>query len=152
MANKKMNDLLAAKLQKKEEERVGEFKNPNVEGKEKVAFNDFREQLGGKVELMLVTKVKKHAKDENDNNIVDENGNSVYEDIYAFIDARYPDYWSFGGSALKRIYNDLVDSETTEEEINKSLAESPLIFKLQKKKLENGKNKGKTMIDWILQA
>ena len=144
------NNKLLNKLKAKEEERVAEFKNPYIDGKTQISFDKFREEsLENKVQLMCVTKLKKHVKDDNGNNVTDENGEFVWEDLYAFIDKRYPDTWSFGGSALRAIYNDLVDDDMTEEELNTELAKNPLEFKLKNKKLENGRNKGKTMVQWL---
>ena len=144
------NNKLLNKLKAKEEERVAEFKNPYIDGKTQISFDKFREEsLENKVLLMCVTKLKKHVKDDNGNNVTDENGEFVWEDLYAFIDKRYPDTWSFGGSALRAIYNDLVDDEMTEDELNAELAKNPLEFKLKNKKLENGRNKGKTMVQWL---
>ena len=144
------NNKLLNKLKAKEEERVAEFKNPYIDGKNQISFDKFREEsLENKVLLMCVTKLKKHVKDDNGNNVTDENGEFVWEDLYAFIDKRYPDTWSFGGSALRAIYNDLVDDDMTEEELNAELAKNPLEFKLKNKKLENGRNKGKTMVQWL---
>lgn len=144
------NNKLLNKLKAKEEERVAEFKNPYIDGKNQISFDKFREEsLENKVMLMCVTKLKKHVKDDNGNNVTDENGEFVWEDLYAFIDKRYPDTWSFGGSALRAIYNDLVDDDMTEEELNAELAKNPLEFKLKNKKLENGRNKGKTMVQWL---
>lgn len=144
------NNKLLNKLKAKEEERVAEFKNPYIDGKTQISFDKFREEsLENKVMLMCVTKLKKHVKDDNGNNVTDENGEFVWEDLYAFIDKRYPDTWSFGGSALRAIYNDLVDDDMTEEELNAELAKNPLEFKLKNKKLENGRNKGKTMVQWL---
>lgn len=144
------NNKLLNKLKAKEEERVSEFKNPYIDGKNQISFDKFREEsLENKVILMCVTKLKKHVKDDNGNNVTDENGEFVWEDLYAFIDKRYPDTWSFGGSALRAIYNDLVDDDMTEEELNAELAKNPLEFKLKNKKLENGRNKGKTMVQWL---
>ena len=156
MANNKktngtVNNALAEKLKRKSDERVAEFKNPYIDDKTFMSFPDFRTaHLGGTVELSCVTKLKKHVKDDNGNNLTDENGEFVWEDLYAFVDNRYPDVWSYGGSALRAIYNDLVDDEMTEEELNNALAENPITFKLVNKKLENGKNKGKIMVQWIM--
>ena len=144
------NNKFLNKLKAKEEERMAEFKNPYIEGKTQISFDDFRTQLDNKVKLSCVTKLKKHVKDDDGNNLKDKNGDFVWEDLYAFIDARYPDTWSFGGSALRAIYKDLVDEELTEEELNAELAKNPIEFKLKNKKLENGKNKGKTMVQWLV--
>ena len=149
--NVNANNVLADKLKAKSEERFAEFKNPYIENKTFKSFPDFNDEyLENRVELACVTKLRKHVKDDNDNNVVDENGEYVWEDLYAFIDNRFPDVWSFGGSALKAIYKDLVDDTTSEDEINKALAENPIAFKLHKKKLESGKNKGKIMTEWLL--
>lgn len=156
MANNKktnatVNNALAEKLKRKSDERVAEFKNPYIDDKTFMSFPTFRtEHLGGTVELACITKLKKHVKDDNGNNVVDENGEFVWEDLYAFVDARYPDVWSYGGSALRAIYNDLVDDDMTEEDLNNALAETPITFKLANKKLENGRNKGKIMVQWIM--
>lgn len=156
MANNKktnatVNNALAEKLKRKADERVAEFKNPYIDDKTFMSFPTFRtEHLGGTVELACITKLKKHVKDDNGNNVVDENGEFVWEDLYAFVDARYPDVWSYGGSALRAIYNDLVDDDMSEEDLNNALAENPITFKLANKKLENGRNKGKIMVQWIM--
>lgn len=155
MANKKVNatvnNALANKLKRKADERVAEFKNPYIDDKMFVSFPAFRaEHLDGKVELACITKLKKHVKDDNGNNVVDENGEFVWENLYAFIDARYPDVWSYGGSALRAIYNDLVDDDLSEEDLNNALSENPITFKLVNKKLENGRNKGKIMVQWVM--
>ena len=151
MATKTNNatNKLMEKLKAKAEQRDAEFRNPNIDGKDFITFPDFREQLENKVKLACVTKLRKHVKLDNGENAIDENGEFVWEDLYAFVDSRFPDNWSFGGSALKAIYNDLVDEDMTEDEVNKLLAENPLEFKLKNKKLENGRNKGKTMVQWI---
>ena len=149
MANKTITNTLASKLKAKQDERTAEFRNPYIDGKDFVAFADFRKQLDDKVMLSCLTKLKKHVKDEAGNFAKDENGEFLWEELYAFIDSRYPDTWSWGGSALKAIYHDLVDEELTEEELNKMLKENPLSFKLRNKKLENGKNKGHIMVEWI---
>lgn len=148
-ATNNINTKLAEKLKAKEEQRNAGFRNPYIEEKTFLTFPDFREQLENKVYLSCVTKLKKHVKDDSGNNATDENGEFLWEELYAFIDKRFPDIWSFGGSALRAIYNDLVDEDMTEEELNKELAENPLVFKLKNKKLENGRNKGKTMVQWI---
>lgn len=151
MANKKISNVLADKLKAKQDERNAEFRNPYIDGKDFVAFSDFRKQGEDKVILSCLTKLKKHVKDEAGNYATDENGEFLWEELYAFIDSRYPEAWSWGGSALKAIYNDLVDEDLTEEELNKILSENPITFKLKNKKLENGKNKGHTMVEWINQ-
>ena len=149
--NANINNALADKLKRKNDERTAEFRNAYIdENKTFISFPDFRKQLGDIVELACVTKLKKHVKDENGNNVTDELGEYMWEDLYAFIDARFPDNWSYGGSALRAIYKDLVDEETDETTINKWLAENPITFRLRNKKLENGKNKGKIMVEWLM--
>lgn len=143
------NGTLWEKLKAKKAEREAEYKNPYIDGKDFVTFPDFRTQLENKVKLSCVTKLRKHVKTESGENATDEEGNAVWEDLYAFIDARFPNNWSFGGSALRAIYNDLVDEEMSEEVVNAELAKNPIEFKLKNKKLENGKNKGKIMVEWI---
>lgn len=146
----KATNKLLAKLKAKEEERNAEFRNPYIdESKTFISFPDFRDQLENKVFLSCVTKLKKHVKTDSGDNAVDENGEYIWEELFAFIDKRFPDVWSFGGSALKAIYTNLVDDDLSEEELNKELAENPIEFKLKNKKLENGKNKGKIMVQWL---
>lgn len=151
MASNKTNatNKLMEKLKAKAEQRDAEFRNPYIDGKDFVTFPDFREQLENKVKLTCVTKLRKHVKLDNGENATDENGEFIWEELYAFIDARFPENWSFGGSALKAIYNDLVDEDMSEEDVNAYLADNPLEFKLKNKKLENGRNKGKTMVQWL---
>ena len=151
MATNKTNatNKLAEKLKAKAELRDAEFRNKYIDGKDFVTFPDFRDQLENKVKLACVTKLRKHVKLDNGENATDENGGFIWEELFAFVDARFPENWSFGGSALKAIYNDLVDDDMTEDEVNAMLAENPLEFKLKNKKLENGRNKGKTMVQWL---
>ena len=151
MASNKTNatNKLMEKLKAKAEQRDAEFRNPYIDGKDFVTFPDFREQLENKVKLSCVTKLRKHVKLDNGENATDENGEFIWEELFAFIDARFPENWSFGGSALKAIYNDLVDEDMSEEDVNAYLATNPLEFKLKNKKLENGRNKGKTMVQWL---
>ena len=149
MAKATANNTLIDKLKAKEEARNAEFRNPYIDGKDFITFPDFRDQLENKVKLACVTKLRKHVKTDNGDNATDENGEFLWEELYAFIDARFPECWSFGGSALKAIYNDLVDEDMTEEQVNNLLAENPIEFKLKNKKLENGRNKGKTMVQWL---
>lgn len=143
------NNKLLEKLTKKEQERNAEFRNPYIDGKDFITFPDFREQLEDTVQLACVTKLRKHALNDNDTYKTDENGEFIWETIYAFIDKRFPDNWSFGGSALRNIYESLVDDDLSEEELNKMLKKAPLEFKLKDTKLKNGKNKGKKMVMWI---
>lgn len=149
MANAKVVNKLAGKLKEKQDKRNAEFRNPYIDGKDFVTFDSFREQLENRVELCCLTKLRKHQTDEKGNYITDENGAFLWEDLFAFIDKRFPNTWSWGGSALRTIYFDLVDEDMTEEELNTALSETPLTFKLKNKKLTNGKNKGKTMVEWI---
>ena len=143
------NNALLNKLKQKQAEKNAEFRNPYIEDKEFVTFPDFREQLEERVELVTLTKLKKHAKDARGNYLEDENGEYIWEELYAFIDARYPENWSFGGSALREIYNCLIDDEDDEESINEELSNNPITFYLADLKLTNGRNKGKNMVQWL---
>ena len=150
MAKKEVSNALLDKLKAKERERTEKYRNKYVDGKDFVTFPDFREQLEDRVELMCMTKMRQHVKDSKGNFVTDENGEYLWEDIYAFIDLRYPDNWSFGGSALRNIYNSLVDDETTEYEVNEMLNDNPITFYLETIRLENGKNKGKPFTAWLM--
>lgn len=144
------NNVLLDKLKKAEKERQEKYRNKWVDGKECVKFDDFRSDMAeGRVEMSCVTKMKQHVKDERGNYETDENGDYLWEDIYAFCDARFPDSWSFGGSALRTIYNSLVDEETTEDDVNEILKDNPITFYLDEVRLTNGRNKGQKFIAWL---
>lgn len=149
MAKKEVTNALLDKLKAKERERTEKYRNKYVDGKDFITFPDFREQLEDRVELCCMTKMRQHVKDSKGNFVTDENGEYLWEDIYAFIDLRYPDNWSFGGSALRNIYNSLVDEDTNEDEVNEMLNDNPITFYLETIRLENGKNKGKPFTAWL---